>query len=103
MQGEPAQVLACRLVSPTWRDFIDLEAGRGWSVTTGHPVQVLARHPDTLAGERWREGRVEHSLIYCGGEVATIASDQTRVYAALRHGEVKGRVSPKGIFSFASL
>ena len=64
---------------------------------------MVARHPDTLAGERWREGRVEHSLIYCGGEVATIASDQTRVYAALRHGEVKGRVSPTGIICYALL
>jgi len=68
------QVLQCRLVCSTWRDFIDME--------------VVERHPDTLRERLWRTGVEAHSMLYCGGEVATIASDVGRVYAAMRHGEV---------------
>jgi len=68
------QVLQCRLVCSTWRDFIDME--------------VVERHPDTVRERLWRTGIVEHSLLYCGGEVATVASDSGRVYAAMKHGEV---------------
>jgi len=68
------QVLQCRLVCSTWRDFIDTE--------------VVERHPDTVSERLWRTGVEAHSMLYCGGEVATIASDASRVYAAMRHGEV---------------
>jgi len=68
------QVLQCRLVCSTWRDFIDME--------------VVERHPDTVRERLWRTGVEEHSMLYCGGEVATVASDAGRVYAAMRHGEV---------------
>ena len=75
-------------------------------LTVAHFGQVVERHPDTLRERLWRTGVEAHSMLYCGGEVtmtcfndalgiivndfqvATIASDAGRVYAAMRHGEV---------------
>jgi len=68
------QVLICRLVCKTWKEFIDSE--------------VMDRHPDVCLYRKWTQGEGQHHLVYCGGEVATLTADSERVYAALKHGEV---------------
>ena len=65
------QVLQCRLVCSTWRDFIDMEVlGHGKPLVTVEMCQVVERHPDTVRERLWRTGVEEHSILYCGGEVS---------------------------------
>ena len=46
--------------------------------------QVVERHPDTVRERLWRTGVVEHSMLYCGGEVETwhhmLSRSHTDVY-----------------------
>ena len=76
------QVLQCRLVCSTWRDFIDTEVlnliaidasvsspFRPWHYLS-EMCQVVERHPDTVSERLWRTGVEAHSMLYCGGEVS---------------------------------
>ena len=77
--GDCWQVLQCRLVCSTWRDFIDMEvlAIKTFNILLVIPFwhyllemrQVVERHPDTVRERLWRTGVEEHSMLYCGGEV----------------------------------
>ena len=87
VQGQPAQVLACRLVSPTWRDFIDLEAGRGWSPCAGGGPPP--RHPGGGEVEGGAGGAQPH-LLRGGGGHHRLRPDQGLCGPQTRRGEGEG-------------